>query len=170
MRALILILLAGLSGQTLAQEGSLRAILDGSGAYGAPALSEYPVETIYRGAPAPLDMSSEDARMFKTRLNAALADGVHFAGRYSVATFGCGTSCVIHIFIDRTTGKLLDAPVGGEDGGRITAISATSRLMVSEVKVYVDGGEPENFALFHVLLPDGTFKLVHRVRVPPQTY
>lgn len=50
--------------------------------------------------------SHKDARMFRTRLREALRGGVNFAGRYIVATWGCGTGCVSGAIIEARTGKV----------------------------------------------------------------
>lgn len=46
------------------------------------------------------------ARMFRTRLGEALRQGVNFAGRYIIATWGCGTGCISGAIIDGRTGKV----------------------------------------------------------------
>ncbi|QYO65428.1 hypothetical protein [Leptolyngbya sp. 7M] len=50
--------------------------------------------------------SHKDARMFRTRLREALRGGVNFAGRYIIATWGCGTGCVSGAVIESRTGKV----------------------------------------------------------------
>lgn len=47
-----------------------------------------------------------EARMFRTRLREALRQGVNFAGRYILATWGCGTGCISGAIIDGRTGKV----------------------------------------------------------------
>ncbi|MFD2247784.1 hypothetical protein [Pontibacter ruber] len=67
------------------------------------------VPTLYRGRLAPLDEGSHaDARTFRTALRDGLKQGVNFAGKYTVVTVGCGTSCQVHYVVDRESGKVLD--------------------------------------------------------------
>lgn len=59
------------------------AIFNGEG--GNPRFADYPVTKIYSGPTASLDLSDPRARMFRTRLSAALKDGeVGFAGEYTL--------------------------------------------------------------------------------------
>lgn len=67
------------------------------------------VQEAYRGRLAPLDEASHtDARQFRTTLQEGLKQGVNFAGRYTVVTVGCGTTCQEHYVVDRQNGKVLD--------------------------------------------------------------
>lgn len=70
---------------------------------------QYDVGDMYRGRLAPLDENSHsDARTYRTAISNALQDGVNFAGKYTVVTVGCGTSCQLHLVVDRESGKVLD--------------------------------------------------------------
>jgi hypothetical protein len=50
---------------------------------------------------------NRDAGTYRTRLSEGLADGVNFAGRYVVVTWGCGTGCTNGAIIDTRTGNAL---------------------------------------------------------------
>lgn len=70
---------------------------------------QYAVGDMYRGRLAPLDESSHsDARTYRTAINAALKEDINFAGKYTLVTIGCGTSCQTHYVVDRESGKVLD--------------------------------------------------------------
>lgn len=70
---------------------------------------DYKVTDIYRGRLAPLDERSHtDARTFRTALQKGMKEGVNFAGKYTVITIGCGTSCQVHYVVNRENGKVLD--------------------------------------------------------------
>lgn len=72
----------------------------------APAFSSYPAK-IEAARAKDIDFrSSPDARTFRTRLRAALRGGVNFAGRYIIASWGCGTGCIAGAVIDGRTGKV----------------------------------------------------------------
>ncbi|GAB3527435.1 hypothetical protein GCM10027443_04010 [Pontibacter brevis] len=69
----------------------------------------YDVGDMYRGRLAPLDESSHaDTRTYRRALREGLEAGINFAGRYTVVTVGCGTSCQQHYVVDRENGKVLD--------------------------------------------------------------
>jgi hypothetical protein len=89
--------------------------------------SSYKETEIYRGKLAPLDESSHsDARNYRTAINKGLKEGINFAGKYTVVTVGCGTSCQTHYVVDRENGKVLDniqSSVGAK-------FSADSRLLI----------------------------------------
>ncbi len=87
----------------------------------------YAVPNLYRGKLAALDENSDkDARAFRTALNEGMKQGVNFAGKYTVVTVGCGTSCQVHYVVDRENGKVLDK-VQSSMGARY---SADSRLFI----------------------------------------
>ncbi|MDO6391193.1 hypothetical protein Q4E40_13725 [Pontibacter sp. BT731] len=67
------------------------------------------VQEPYGGRLAPLDEASHaDASQFREALQEGLKQGVNFAGRYTVVTVECGTTCQEHYVIDRQDGKILD--------------------------------------------------------------
>ena len=69
----------------------------------------FDVADMYSGRLAPLDEASlTDALTYRTALVEGLKGGVNFAGRYTVVTVDCGTSCQLHYVVDRETGKVLD--------------------------------------------------------------
>ncbi len=71
---------------------------------GLPAFEQYKVK-VSTAKPKPIKLAgNRDARMFRTRLREALADGVNFAGHFVLATWGCGTSCLQGAIIDTNTG------------------------------------------------------------------
>ncbi|MCX2741623.1 hypothetical protein [Pontibacter anaerobius] len=87
----------------------------------------YSVGNMYRGKLAPLDEDSHtDARTYRTILKQGMEQGVNFAGKYTVVSIGCGTSCQQHFVIDRQSGKVLDK-IQGSMGA---SFSADSRLFI----------------------------------------
>ncbi|HEY4650690.1 MAG TPA: hypothetical protein VIG72_04715 [Pontibacter sp.] len=87
----------------------------------------YNVPTMFRGKLAPVDEESHtDARTFRTALREGLAEGVNFAGKYTVVTIGCGTACQQHFVVDRENGKII-AKVEGSMGARY---SPNSRILI----------------------------------------
>ncbi|MBB6611893.1 hypothetical protein H7F15_12650 [Pontibacter sp. Tf4] len=69
----------------------------------------YNVPNMFRGKLAPIDEEShKDARSFKIALREGMAKGVNFAGKYTVVSVGCGTTCQQHFIVDRETGKIVE--------------------------------------------------------------
>ncbi len=93
-----------------------------------PPFAKYPATAIYRGKPAAVDLSSKDARMFRTRLRdaAAAAKGPNFAGHMIVATWGCGAACQSIALIDARNGKVTFASDSAHLG---VEFRADSRLL-----------------------------------------
>ncbi|EJF08160.1 hypothetical protein, partial [Pontibacter sp. BAB1700] len=60
------------------------------------------VQETYQGHLAPLDEASHaDVRQYRSALQEGLKQGINFAGRYTVVTVGCGTTCQEHYVVDR---------------------------------------------------------------------
>src|SRR5215212_6868817 len=72
----------------------------------APRFGSYRV-TVRRGRVTPLDLRSHKlARHYRTLLRQQQRDeGVNFAGRYTLASVGCGTGCSTTAIIDARTGR-----------------------------------------------------------------
>jgi hypothetical protein len=69
----------------------------------------FQVQEPYRGQPAPIDVTSHpEATKHRIDLQAGLKQGMNFAGRYTVVTVECGTTCQEHFVVDRQDGKVLD--------------------------------------------------------------
>jgi hypothetical protein len=86
----------------------------GNAAAAAPPLKSVPRYESYPAAaasaaswPAPnYDAAPPAARPFRSRLEAAVANGPYFAGTVAVARWGCGTGCEHWALIDRETGTV----------------------------------------------------------------
>jgi len=79
-----------------------------------PFFGDYPVDSIYRGPPGPVDTvaalqvglwgaSEGTAR----QVDATLAGGPNFAGRYTIVDTHCGSPCEKQTIVDTKTGHLL---------------------------------------------------------------
>jgi hypothetical protein len=75
------------------------------------------------------DVSSGEARTYRTVIREGAKAGVNFAGHYTVVTIGCGTSCIRAVVIDRMTGKVQFTPVGPGLG---VAIRVDSALLIAD--------------------------------------
>lgn len=71
---------------------------------------DFPAE-IYNGPLADPDFSTNpEAKQFISRIKEACANGINFAGHYTMVIWGCGTSCQTGVVVDRKTGKIFDGP------------------------------------------------------------
>lgn len=67
---------------------------------------DFPAQ-LYKGKLAEPDFSSyPDAKRFITRIKKECANGINFAGHYTLVTWGCGSSCQNGVIVDRKTGKI----------------------------------------------------------------
>ncbi len=75
---------------------------------GAPLyFRDYRVTEIYTGKHARVDLSSHpEAKTWRAKLIEAANKGSNFAGHYTIAIWGCGTSCTAFAIIDAITGKV----------------------------------------------------------------
>ncbi len=78
----------------------------GSGREGEPRFEQYRAD-VYAGRPVPLNLRSHRlARMYRTLMRQQQREeGVNFAGRYTLASVGCGTGCSVTAFIDARDGR-----------------------------------------------------------------
>ncbi|MFA7286236.1 MAG: DUF5652 family protein [Patescibacteria group bacterium] len=94
---------------------------------GAPAAESFPVEREFTGEPASINFGTNtDAEAFRTLLTRAALTGPNFAGAYTVATWGCGTSCQMSAIIDASTGAIVAYGIPSSSG---LAYTKESRLL-----------------------------------------
>jgi len=73
----------------------------------APKFEAYRVARPSLARPAPLDLrGNAAARRYRTALREAQREGPNFAGRYTIAGWGCGTGCLDWGVIDSASGKV----------------------------------------------------------------
>ena len=138
-----------------------------SGQDGGPKLEDYPVGEIYQGPVAALDLSSETARTFKTKLSEGLADGqVAFAGEYAVAGWGCGTQCYVTTLVSKRTGHVVEKGFGGEDGELIMKMEPSSRLLVAEGPEMDDQYNQIGYFAYFYVMENGELQLVKKTPLP----
>jgi len=71
-----------------------------------PKFSDYAVKPEKIAHPAPVVLASRGARRFRSALSEAAKAGPNFAGHYTIAGWGCGTSCLDWGIVDARTGKV----------------------------------------------------------------
>jgi hypothetical protein len=107
----------------------------------APAFENYPATESFSGSPAPVNLASHpQARRFRTVLQQGAKQGPNFAGKYTVVTWGCGTSCQAIGIINAGTGSvyMLDNPA--EAGVKF---QLDSRLLVVNPPGNLSENEPD---------------------------
>ncbi|MDO9271072.1 MAG: zinc ribbon domain-containing protein [Methylobacter sp.] len=74
---------------------------------GGLTFDKYKTPNIYKGKMAkPNVNSSADARMYRTRIKESIKDSPNFAGKYTIATWGCGAMCAQIAVIDAVNGQV----------------------------------------------------------------
>jgi hypothetical protein len=99
------------------------AILVASGNVAAQAqdglndFSKYPTTEIFSGPTKFPSFKGEQRRFatFRTRIREDMERGPNLAGKFSVVSFGCGTSCKVVYIADNKLGLVYQFPLGGED-------------------------------------------------------
>jgi len=71
-----------------------------------PKFSDYAVRPATIARPAPVALAGREARRYRTMLREAAKAGPNFAGHYTIAGWGCGTSCLDWGIVDALTGKV----------------------------------------------------------------
>jgi hypothetical protein len=75
----------------------------------APRFDDFPAP-FYAGKPASVHLQGAKNRMYASRLRLASREPVNFSGRYILAAWGCGASCVMGAAIDAKTGAVIWLP------------------------------------------------------------
>lgn len=75
-----------------------------------PQFRSYPADDFVLRNRSPVDLSSDEAWMYRTRLRNAAKQEPNFAGHYVIAEWGCGTTCVMGAAIDVASGRVTFLP------------------------------------------------------------
>ena len=147
-----------------------QAVLDGNGPSGQwPRFSDYSIEEIYSGPTATLDMSGETARTYRTRLREGLADyEIDTSGEYTSVGWGCGMGCFYITFVNKRTGQVVEAGIGGEmaPNERIAGIDSHSRLIITEGSRYDSNYNEIGYYAFFYELVDNKLNLISQTPIP----
>lgn len=93
--------------------------------------SSYPAREVEKIKTSVDYNSYEDAKKYKTAIDAAFSLGPNFSGHYVVASWGCGATCQESTIIDADTGKILVFGIVSEYG---IETKADSKLLVVNPK------------------------------------
>ena len=77
-----------------------------------PVFGDFLAHQSFTGIPAMPVLRTAGHRLFRTQIREAARKGPNFAGHYTIAEWGCGTSCVSLAVIDAETGVVHEGPFG----------------------------------------------------------
>ena len=75
-----------------------------------PRFEDYPAPEKLIGKPVNPIISSPRARLYRTSIRNDVKAGPNFAGRYTIASWGCGSTCVGFAVVDARTGRVVFHP------------------------------------------------------------
>jgi hypothetical protein len=138
-----------------------------------PAFDQFGVDEIFTGKPAPPQITGKH-KSYRTMIRRGAAKGPNFAGHYTIADWGCGTSCVSMAIIDAKDGRVHDGPFGYlgwglplKYEGRYSPASESFRPLSYRVdsRLLIVRGCPqdENCASYFYEWTDSRFKLLRKL-------
>jgi hypothetical protein len=71
---------------------------------------KYKVPLRFHGKPVPALHNSPNSKTFRTKIREGVAAGPNFADHYTLAGWGCGSSCVMFSIVNLLDGKVYDFP------------------------------------------------------------
>jgi hypothetical protein len=77
-----------------------------------PTFGSFPAQQRFTGVPAKPTLQTPGQRLFRTQITEGARNGPNFAGHYTIAEWGCGTSCVSLAVVDAETGIVSEGPFG----------------------------------------------------------
>jgi hypothetical protein len=76
---------------------------------GAWTFQKYPAKIGFTGKPAKPLLVTPLEHMYRTQIREQAQKGPNFAGRYTLAEWGCGSPCVQFVIIDANSGTVYDS-------------------------------------------------------------
>lgn len=129
---------------------------------GAPRFEDFAVTDTFAGKAAKVRLVSADDKEYATRIREASRQKPNFAGRYVLASWGCGASCLSTVAIDAKTGRVTWLPFTvccwDVDVNEPIEFRRDSRLLV----VHGSRNEEGSGTYYYALDEDG-FKLVKSI-------
>jgi hypothetical protein len=119
----------------------------------APTFDDFTVPPTTLRHVEPPDVSSGEARAYRTVLREAAKAGVNFAGHYTVVKWGCGVPCKRLALIDRRTGTVYFSPVWPALGAEFRVDSAL--LIVDSPDMIRPQSFPEMYYTQYCLWDEG---------------
>jgi hypothetical protein len=125
-----------------------------------PTFEQFPVTETFSGKPAAPILKTIEQRSFRSVIREDAAKGPNFAAHYTIATWGCGSSCISGAVVDAKTGVVTDLPFPNLsfDSSEPLQFKLNSRLLI------VRGCPGEsNCAEYYYEWTGRRFKLIRRV-------
>ena len=88
------------------QEAAPAPVASAAAPPSSPRFTDYVVDSRFTGTPAAPVLSSPDARRFRTEIRQDAGAGPNFAGHYTIALWGCGSTCMGFAVVDARTGEV----------------------------------------------------------------
>jgi hypothetical protein len=130
-----------------------------------PYFRDYRVTEIYTGKHAPVDISSHPvAKTWRTKLIEAANKGSNFAGHYTIAMWGCGSSCLAFGIIDAVNGKVYFPRTLSHvswAGWREKEYGLKFRLDSNLLIVYGSPNEEERKGIFYYIWKNNDLELIN---------
>jgi hypothetical protein len=148
--ALVIILVAVSAYLVLWKEATPRA-------ESLPQFSDYPVEREYEGLPVGVDFNTNPpaAQYLSAITEGVREQGVNFAGKYTVVSWGCGTSCQSSAIIDAETGAIVIFGLMSSHG---LSFEKDSRLLIVNPKENFSQSEIESVVSDYYVMENGELR------------
>jgi len=155
MTALLLLILAQAPGNSL------------------PKFEDFKVTEVFKGKPAAPVLKTRRQREFRTMIRDGAKSGPNFAGRYTIAGWGCGSSCNGFAICDVVTGAVYDTPFeylawnGPPDAKRDGAdAEPTSYRLDSRLLIVRACPEEKNCGTYYYEWTGAALKLIRKIAAP----
>lgn len=143
-----------------------------------PRFEDYAVAERFKGRPALPKIVSPDDRYFRTMIRQGAAKGPNFAGHYTIAAWGCGSSCVSIALVDAKDGTLFKVPFNilgwgmllqydGQNTSNRDGFEPLSYRVDSRLLVVRGCPEDDNCAAYFYEWKESQFKLIRKIVAVP---
>jgi len=75
-----------------------------------PSFDEYKVSEVFKGKPVKPHLATPFEREFRSQIREAASKGPNFAGKFTIAQWGCGSGCIQMAVIDGENGAVYRGP------------------------------------------------------------
>jgi hypothetical protein len=138
-----------------------------------PQFQAFSVGTRYAGPAARPNLSTPQAREYRTRLMQAASERANFSGHYILVQWGCGTACVSGAVVDAISGKVTFFPFGYVCCWRAVSpefrpinFRANSRLIIFSGQLHEEGETGTHYFTFD----NGYFKFLKTIPLAAEVF
>ena len=140
-----------------------------------PRFEDFHAGEIFNAKPAPPKLVRPGDRLFRTRIREGASKGPNFAGHYTIAEWGCGTSCVSIAVVDAKSGNIYSGPFGILGYGGVLRYADVSEEQYEPLsyklksRLFVVRGcpEDENCATYFYEWKGSQFELIRKIVAVP---